>query len=337
VPTPPVTLQPETRSSKRNWPTKTLQVILQYGGSALVLYLLFRLLPGRQVWQALGLLPARLWVLVLIGYLAAHCIGAAKYRLVLNLGGAGINVHQAARCYFAGLFGSLFLPSLIGGDILRVAMALRVARSRAGVLLGSLVDRLSDFAALALLAGIGAALVPGTLDPRSRKIFELAGGIAIVGIAVVASTIAMLPVRRFSYGMRRRFVRLRSAFQSTMKQPGAMLRALSMSVTVQLIFIALNVVLADACGLHLRFRIWLFAWPLAKLSAAIPITQAGIGVREAALAALLVPFGATAVLAVAAGIAWDGISIGGAIAGGIFALLAGRSWSVTRSASGDIN
>jgi uncharacterized protein (TIRG00374 family) len=329
-----VTLQPETRSPQRNWPRKTLQVILQYGGSALILYLLFRLLPGRQVWQALGLLPARLWILVLIGYLAAHCIGAAKYRLVLNLGGAGIGARQAARCYFAGLFGSLFLPSLIGGDILRVAMALRVARSRAGVLLGSLVDRISDFTALALLAAVGAALVPGTLDPRSRKIFELAGGIAVVGIAAAASAIAMLPVRRFSYRMRRRFVRLRGAVHSTIKQPGEMVRALSMSVTVQLIFVVLNVVLANACGLHLRFRVWLFAWPLAKLSAAIPITQAGIGVREAALAALLVPFGATAVLAVASGLAWDAISIGGAIAGGIFTLLSGRSGPGTRSGKG---
>jgi uncharacterized membrane protein YbhN (UPF0104 family) len=329
------TLPPETQPPPRNWPRKTLQIIAQYGGSALVLYLLFRLLPGRQVWRALGLLPARLWLLVLIGYLAAHCIGAAKYRLVLNLGGAGLEALQAARCYFAGLFGSLFLPSLIGGDILRVAMALRVARSKAGVLLGSLVDRISDFAALALLAGIGAALVPGSLDPRDRKIFELAAGIGVIGVAIVAGVIAVLPVRRFTYRMRRRFVRLRRAVRSTMKQPRAMLTALSMSVTVQLIFILLNVALADACGLHLRFRVWMFAWPLAKLSAAIPITQAGIGVREAALAALLVPFGATAVLAVASGLAWDAISIGGAIAGGIFALIAGSIAIAARSADGN--
>ena len=323
------TPQPETHSSKRNWPRKILLTILQYGGSALVLYLLFRLLPGRQVWQALGLLPVQLWLLVLLGYLAAHCIGAAKYRLVLNIGGSGISVRQAVRCYFAGLFGSLFLPSLIGGDILRLAMALRVAKSRAGAVLGSVVDRISDFAALALLAGIGAALVPGALDPESRKIFEMVSGISILAIAIAAGAIAVLPVRRFSFRMKRRFVRLRGAFRSMMKQPTAMLRALSMSVTVQVIFIILNVMLADACGLHLHFRIWLFAWPLAKLAAAVPITQAGIGVREAALAALLVPFGATAVLAVASGLAWDAISISGAIAGGIFALIAGRFWPQT--------
>lgn len=312
-----------------------LQALLQYGGSALVLYLLFRLLPGRQVWQALGLLPVRLWLLVLLGYLAAHCIGAAKYQLVLNIGGAGISLRQAVRCYFAGLFGSLFLPSLIGGDILRLTMALRVAKSRAGVVLGSLVDRISDFAALALLAGIGAALVPGSLDPQSRKIFELVSGIAILAVVIIVGVIVTLPVRRFSIRMKRRFVRLRGAVRSTMKQPGAMLRALSTSVTVQIIFIILNVALADACGLQLPVRVWLFAWPLAKLAAAVPITQAGIGVREAALAALLVPFGATAVLAVASGLAWDTVSISGAIAGGIFALLAGRFWTETRSEVGE--
>lgn len=83
---------------------------LQYGGSGLVLYLLLRFLPKREVWNALRQLPLRLWIFVLVGYLAAHLIGAAKYRLVLNLGGAELDVKQAARCYFAGLFGSLFLP-----------------------------------------------------------------------------------------------------------------------------------------------------------------------------------------------------------------------------------
>lgn len=99
-----------------------------------------------------------------------------------------------------------------------------------------------------------------------------------------------------------------------------------MSLIVQIAFIFLNVQLAEACGLRLPYRVWLFAWPLAKLSAVVPVTQAGIGVREAALAALLLPFGAPAVLAVAAGLAWDAVVVGGAIAGGIFALATGNLW-----------
>ncbi len=321
-----MTGQPDTNTSQRSWPRTALRTILQYGGSALVLYLLFRLLPGKQVWKALELLPARLWVLVLAGYLAAHVVGAMKYELVLNLGGAGIPGRQAARCYFAGLFGSLFLPSLIGGDILRMAMALRMSRSKAGVLLGSLVDRITDFTSLALLTAIGALFVPGALGERSQRIFFVVGAAGVLGAVFAAIALALFPARRFSLRVRRRFVRLRRAWRSILRRPGAMLRALGMSLLVQITFIFMNVQLAEACGLHLPYRVWFFAWPLAKLSAVVPATQAGIGVREAALAALLLPFGAPAVLAVAAGLAWDAVVVAGAIAGGIFALVTGRLW-----------
>jgi uncharacterized membrane protein YbhN (UPF0104 family) len=316
--------EPEASNSRQKYLRTALQTLLHYGGSALVLYLLFRLLPGRQVWRTLGLLPARLWVMVLVGYLAAHCIGVTKWRLMVNVAGAGLNVRQAARCYFAGLFGSLFLPSLIGGDLVRAGLALRLGRSKAGVLLGSFLDRIIDFAALTLLAGLGALLVPGALDARGRKIFLLLGAGALLGIIGIAGVIALLPVGRFSFRMRRRVVRVRRAGQSMARQPRAMLRALSLAMTAQVVFIELNVLLAKACGLHLPFRVWLFAWPLAKLSAALPITQGGIGVREAALAALLVPFGAPAVLTVAAGLAWEAIVVSGAVVAGITSLLIGR-------------
>jgi len=301
-----------------------LQALLHYGGSVLILLLLFRFIPSRQVWRAVGSLPAYLWLIVLAGYLAAHCIGIGKYRLILNLAGAGLNTPQAARCYSAGLFGSLFLPSLIGGDLLRAVLAMRMSKSKAGVLLGSLVDRIIDFTGLALLAGLGALLVPGAMDFSHRRIFLRMAGVAILGIAVVATALAFLPARRFSYRVRRRLVRLRRASRSMVHRPRAVAGALSLAMSVQLIFIALNIALAKSCGLHLFFREWLFAWPLAKLSAAVPVTQGGIGVREAALVALLLPFGAPAALTVAAGLAWDAIMVSGALIAGIFSLLVGR-------------
>jgi glycosyltransferase 2 family protein len=313
--------QSEQQPRRRPFWRTLLQTVLQYGASALVFYILFRFLPAHQVWDTLGLLSKQLWALAILGYLAAHVIGAAKYRLVLNMGGAGLSVRNAARCYFAGLFGSLFLPSLIGGDILRIAMALRVGRSKAAVLMGSFVDRISDFTALVLLAAAGALLVPGGLSGRNRHIFILViAAVAVAGV-LVAAFVALFPVRTLSFRLRRKLVRLRGAGREILRQPRTMLKALSMSVAVQLTFITLNVMLAVACGLNLPFRVWLFAWPLAKLSAAVPITQAGIGVREAATAALLLPFGAPATLSVATGLAWDVVVVGGAIAGGLFALV----------------
>jgi glycosyltransferase 2 family protein len=335
-----VTIQPETSPTQGMWPEPNrqsapeggrrkrshavLQALLHYGGSALALGLLFRFLPGRQVLHALGRLPAQLWVLVVVGYLTAHCLGVGKWRLMVNTAGAGLNYSRAARCYFAGLFGSLFLPSLIGGDLVRVAMAMRYGKTKAGVLLGSFLDRIIDFAALVLLAAVGALLAPRTLEPESRRVFVGLGAAAIMGIAFVAIVLVLIPFRRLSLRMRRRAVNLRRASRSVMQRPGKALAALSISIVTQLSFISLSVALADACGLRLPFRAWLFAWPIAKLSAAIPVTQGGIGVREAALAGLLVPFGAPPTLTVAAGLAWEAVVISGALLGGAFVLATRR-------------
>ncbi len=301
-----------------------LQALLHYGGSALVLFLLFRFLSGRRILHTLGTLPTYLWIFVIIGYLTTHCIGVTKWRLMVAVAGSRMTWIQAARCYFAGLFGSLFLPSLIGGDLVRAGMAMRIGRSKAGVLLGSLVDRCVDLAALGLLAAAGALLVPGSLDPKDRRIFLALAGIGLAGIVMAAAIAAFLPAHRFSYRMRRRFVRVRIAVRSMTRRPGAILTALVLALSAQIVFIVLNTILAEACGLHLGFRIWLFAWPLAKLSAAIPLTQGGIGLREAALAALLRPFGASAVLSVAAGIAWEVIVIGGGLVAGSTSFLMTR-------------
>jgi glycosyltransferase 2 family protein len=321
----PVTFQPETRSENKKWSRTALQAALHYGGSALALLVLFHFLPRGKVWQTLGALPARLWILVLAGYLATHCLGVGKWRLMVNTAGAGLNVLQAARCYFAGLFGSLFLPSLIGGDLLRAALALRYGKTKAGVLLGSFLDRIVDFAGLCVLAGAGALLAPGALQLQSRRIFLSIAAAAIGGVLIVVIAIALVPARRFSFRMRRRLSSLRRAGRSMARRPQVFAGALGISVAAQLCFILLNIQLAEACGLRLPFRAWLFAWPLAKISAAIPVTQGGIGVREAALAGLLIPFGAPAALTVAAGLAWEAIVITGGLVSGLFSLLAGRT------------
>lgn len=324
-----MSLGSETQPTQRKWSRTGLRTLLHYGGSALALVLLFRFLPGRQVLQALAKLPAHLWILVLAGYLATHLLGIGKWRLMVNTAGAGLNYLQAARCYFAGLFGSLFLPSLIGGDLVRAALAMRYGKTKAGVLFGSLLDRIIDFIALGLLAATGALLVPGALQPQSRREFLWLGAAVFLGIVAVTIAATAIPVRRLSFRMRRGAVSLCRAARSIAQRPRAAVAALSIAVVAQLSFISLSIALADACGLRLLFRAWLFAWPLAKLSAAIPVTQGGIGVREATLVALLVPFGAPPVLTVAAGLAWEAVSISGALLAGAFALVAGRRPSVS--------
>lgn len=296
---------------------------MRLGGGAAILALLFYFVPFAEAWGALRRLPPLTWLWVLGAYLCLHLIGVSKYGLMLSGADAGLNFVQAIRCYFSGLFSTLFLPSVAGGDVVKAAMALRLSRNKAGALLGTFLDRLLDVTALLTLAALGAALAP-TLGPADRRGFLLVLEILIAVALAAAMVILFLPGRRFPYRIRRHLVRLRRAWISILRRPRRVLAALGLAFLVQLGFLSLTTVIAAACGLDLPYRAWVFAWPLAKVSAFAPVGQAGIGVREAALAAFLAPFGAVASAVVGVGLAWDTIIIAGGLIAGLTSLVTGR-------------
>jgi uncharacterized membrane protein YbhN (UPF0104 family) len=128
-----------------------------------------------------------------------------------------------------------------------------------------------------------------------------------------------------SVRFRRRLARLRHALRSVSKRPGVLVLGWLLGTGIQTSFLLLTALLAEYCGLKLPPSVWLFAWPLAKLVAVLPLTQGGIGLREAALVALLSPLGAPGPLVLAAGLVWEAVVItGGLIAGAVALALRSR-------------
>jgi uncharacterized membrane protein YbhN (UPF0104 family) len=127
-----------------------------------------------------------------------------------------------------------------------------------------------------------------------------------------------------SIRFRRRLARLRHALRSVSGAPHILFFAWLLGTTVQTAFLVLTARLAVACGLMLPLRDWFFAWPLAKLAAVLPLTQGGIGIREAALVGLLSPFGAAAHLVLAAGLVWEAVVISGGLLSGLMAFVLGQ-------------
>lgn len=322
-----------TEKTQASWRRTWLRTILRIGGSFVALLILFHFLPLAEVWHTLRRLSPQLWLLIVAGYLCAHLIAVNKWRMMVNLAGAALTFRQAAHCYFSGLFSTLFLPSIVGGDVVRGALALRSGQSRTSIFLGGFIDRILDFAVLAFLTALGAVLVPGALPSEARRIFVLSGVVLLALLALSLPVTLWFPARKLSFVWRRRIVRLRRAALSMRRRPLRVAAAFCLGLLTQGSFIWLTARLADSSGLHLLFRAWLFAWPLAKISALIPITQGGIGVREAALVVLLVPFGAPAVKTAAVGLAWEAVIISGGLIAGLTAVLLRRQSARTVAAA----
>jgi uncharacterized membrane protein YbhN (UPF0104 family) len=292
--------------------------IARVGLTVVALGVIVWILPAGQLWSALRSVPVLAWPVAIAAYLAAHLVGVYKWRLLVNAGGAGLAARPAGQAYYWGLFGNLFLPSIVGGDLVRAGVAFRHARSRSALLLGSLADRILDVAGLGVLAGAGALLSPRALDATSRRVF-----LTFLAVATVAAIAGLLllwtfPVRRLPYRVRRKLVQVRRAIRATTARPGAIVLAFSSGILLQSALVVLNWQLGRLVQVDVPLYVWFFVWPLAKIAALTPLTQGGIGVREAALAALFLPFGVPAVHAVASGLVFEGVLVvGGLIAGGI--------------------
>jgi uncharacterized protein (TIRG00374 family) len=293
-------------------------------GSALILAALLTVLPFDEMKDALGRVPWWVWPVAIVTYLSLHLIGVAKWRILINAAGAGLSFAVCARAYYWGLFGNTFLPSIVGGDVVKAGMAMRAAKSKSGLVLGSLVDRLLDVVGLAAIAGIGALLSPLALDPASRRIFVGLGALLFAAGVGSLVMVSLLPVKRFPYKVRRKLVQVRHAFRAIASKPGALVPAFVLGIALQSLLVVLNYWLGIVIGISIPLYVWLFVWPLAKIAGLLPVTQGGIGVREAAQAALFAPFGVSAVKAVATGIVFEVIIISGGLLGGAIAWVTGR-------------
>jgi glycosyltransferase 2 family protein len=312
-----------TRRSARGWTI----IALRWLAALFVLGLLLHFLPLATVRSAIAHVPPEHFVAALAGYLLAHALGVLKWRMVVNGAGAELDFATSLQCYGGGLFGTLFLPSIIGGDVVRLAVGLRRSPRPAAVLAGNVIDRFLDVAAQAGLVALGLALLPGSLPESLRSIATrtLLIGFSVGAVLIVAGFFlrgALLRGR--SVRFRRRLARLRHALRSVSRQRHVLIMGWLAGTAIQFTFLVLTAWLATSCGLRLPLRAWLFAWPLAKLAALLPLTQGGIGVREAALVALLTPFGAAGTLVLATGLVWEGVIVAGGITAGLAAFLAGR-------------
>ena len=285
-----------------------------------ILGLLVALIAPAALFDAIRRAPPLVWLATACGLFAGHLVAALKWRGLVHAAGTSCSLLQALRAHGAGLFANLFLPSLIGGDLVRAA-ALARESDGAAVATGSVADRVIDTGALAALAAAGAVLVGSPVGTSSNA------AIAAIALAVVlfgalgprilnSALIDRLPERFATLAHR-----LRGAAAGM--SAGSAAVAFGLSLAVQLSFVWLNARLGGAIGIDASFAVWLLCWPLAKLLALAPISLGGLGVREAALAGLLGGFGVPSALAVGQSLLWQAALVAVAGLAGALALATG--------------
>ncbi len=302
---------------------QAIKVTIKLGLTALLLGVVFKLVGAKEVWTAVRAVAPWDWVISITLFCTLHTAASLKWRLFMRLCGGRIETATAVRCYAAGLFANLCLPSMIGGDVLRAGLAMQAARQKESIVLGSLVDRFSDFLGLALVAlwglliVIGSHLNGGDSVDTGKKIltaFFISATLLIVGVLVLTR---VRPKASWSPRLRYSLLRAALAIRKIRRRPFVALFGLILSAALQVGLLLVHRRLAGTMNLDTSLATWLFIWPLAKIAAMLPVSLGGIGVREGVFASLGKGFGMPPPLAVAASLAWQAVLISGGLLGGI--------------------
>lgn len=277
---------------------------------------LFWKLPARDVWATASRTGPLHWLAIVATFGLVHAVGASKWRMLVRAAGVPLSLGTSLRAHAAGLFANIWLPSIVGGDVVRAAWVTRVHGRLAVPAMAGIADRALDLAALLALGALGALLVPAdTLGPAAPVLKAGAIALAVAGVAAVLLLVAVNP-EVFPPRGARIVARAQQVLATLARRPGVTLASFGLALCTQASFIALNAWLGAAIGVAPGMAAWLLAGSLSKVVAMVGLTLGGLGVREAALAGLLAPFGVPASAAVAQGLVWQSVLFGfGVIAG----------------------
>lgn len=303
-------------------------LFLKIAVSAGVLAILFWWLPVEEIMAGISSVPVWVWLFCLAGFAIGHVISALKWRVLLTGVGVPTEKPLVLKAHGAGLFANLCLPSIVGGDFVRAAMVVKDKGKIEQVTVASLADRLIDTLVLVIIAIVAMAVLPERYMQAAAEGFKYVPLIVtfcltFLMLAVAAIIVAgLIPEHYYPRKLHGVVAKIQAATTALTAAPSTALIAFILSMVVQCGFILLNILIAYGVGISLPAVIWFAAWPLAKLIALVPISIGGVGVREAALMSLLVPFGVSGSAAVAQALSWQAVLWAtGLIAGAVIAML----------------
>lgn len=214
-------------------------------------------------------------------------IAAFRWKVVLGIGSPPWT--YLARLFYIGTFFSLFLPTAVGGDVVRAAAAARAADRPGGVVASVVIDRALGFLALVAYGVLGGMIAPDI----ARRLFGAATlrlpAVWVVVVVAVLLVVGYAAARRAlrSPRLRTLLTDARAALQALVRSPAALGLAIGLSFLVQGIYILLWIVLAIAVRLPLDAATLVFGVPIVSAVAMLPVTINGLGVREGAWLVLL--------------------------------------------------
>ena len=306
-------------------PTPTLiKLLVRLGVSAALLYFVLRSIDLTAFRERVASMNPAWLALALIVYAAQQMIAVWRWDRLLRAQHIEVERKKLAESIWVSMFFNNFLPSNIGGDVVRITDTAREAGSKTLATTVVLVDRAIGLTALLVVAAIGAFVswLSGIYVPGSRWLWLASIGLVLAAVFVIAMPDfvghLLAPLRALQKPwVTERAQRLEEAVMRFGKARGVMASAFAAAIVVQLAIVAFYLLTAKGLSVPLPMLLGAVLIPVSLAVQMAPISINGFGVREAVFAFFFRRFGLPPDAAVALSLVSTGMVMGLSLVGGL--------------------
>jgi len=279
--------------------------------SALLAWLAWKLDLGA-VFLRLRTVDVSLLGLACLCLLTGQVISALRWTWLARGLGLAVRTMRKIELYFLGMFLSLFLPSIIGGDVARAYLLAR-GHEHAGwqAAASVILERVNGVYGLTLV--VTGCMLFLTLPDMWWRMWLAAAlllWLAMLLYPRLAGYLATWRMPRWLAGWRELPLH-EPAFRA------AWWKSLPLSVVFQMLVVQAHVFLGMAVGLNLSWAAYGFIVCLVALASALPISFNGFGIREAGYIGLAAYFGGSSEAAASMALLWVLVLAVVALPGGV--------------------
>jgi hypothetical protein len=199
---------------------------------------------------------------------------AMRWHVLMSSAGTGITIRQSMRLTFAMLFASNFLPTTIGGDVVRLAGAIRLGFDQAISVASLVVDRLIGMAGMAM--GLIFAIPSYIYD------FKDASDLHLMAISW------LIPL---AHKIMRFLQELAQAGKVWLHKPRSLFSSLAFTWVHMLCTFSTVWLLLRGMGEDIPFWLVMGLWSATYFVTLLPISINGLGVQELAMTYFYVTIG----------------------------------------------
>jgi hypothetical protein len=244
-------------------------------GSVLSLILLLYLL-SQQGWDAILLairrIPTANMVVVLLLLVLSRIAVSSRWYTLLHVADPSIPFREAVRLTLAGLFAANFLPTTVGGDVVRAAGVVRLSKNPVASTASIVVDRLVGMFGMIMILPVGL----GQLGAWMRATA------ASTAAAFLGAAVAPAPGRLRATVDRlwRITIRFVESFRLWLRRPLTLLTALGFTWFHMLCLFGEIWVLLQGMGAAIPLTTIGGLWSLSYFVTLVPVSINGLGLRE---------------------------------------------------------